>query len=234
MDTGKGVVRLVLPALLCGLVTTQVRAASYLPEPLPTKVGPTFGFTTEGTIGTAGLTGSPAVSFRGNEGDSFATTTTIFSNTFEASSADNIKLGDFVVAAAGGGAATYRGTPFEVAVRVTSIDGLALPGDDGRVVLRGVLDGSVSATGEPDLVARFENASDMPLYESTFFFESGDQWHLLYVPTILSLSTASAVDGQFAVLANDYIRPAPVPEPAALATFLVIAGLGLRSHLRRR
>ena len=185
-----------------------------------TDATPLVAYDTVGSsIGTAGVTGNPLVSFIPITGS------------FQAPS--NLSFGKFQVAAPVPGlTTTYSNTPFSLLLKADSVNGNnQIVPNETPVKITGVLNGKVSSPFSSDLVATFDPMASSSfttgLYKHTLGLPDGP---LKLVPSTVGdgLTTAQAHLGSQTVVA------APVPEPSTIALFAVsIIGLGFRRRMLR-
>jgi hypothetical protein len=201
-------------ALLCLLGVSWSCSA----EAAPMQASMTFGST--GTIGTQGLTGTPAVAFRGIENGLFT-------------SSDQFSIGEFVVnPASAGSVSRYDKAPFEIDLNIGQVNGSA-PTPNAPIRIFGNLSGTVSAAGPSSLSASFEDVI-MPTWppippEYANPVQIGD----------LTLHTLMEFGGVPLNAANGGTTPVqaridayPAPEPATAIIFLLLFAAAAR--IRRR
>lgn len=176
-------------------------------------------YSTSGSVDSFGVVGEPIIVYQGVQ---YGTTTT----------GDSFNLGQFIVASNGGsGSATYTDVPFQIAMRVQSVDGAAPSPDtnDTPVLLQGTLSAVVTDGRIVSLSAMFSNTAggsgDPPPYPSTIApFRIGDYSGYLNV--------SGAGDGGSPI--QSVLNVTPVPEPASMMVFAAAAGLvALRARRAR-
>lgn len=201
-----------------GCSAPSVATASPVVAPTP--------FSTSGTIGEAGVSGTNVISFEGVDNgrlyDSFPG--------LPAGPAwlDAPILGNFRITAPPAGTVTrYTDTPLSIQFAA---------GGAAPVTLSGVLNGTVDGSGKPDLTMTLDAPGSFTI-PNIFASESPNTGRGVLVPTgavtsVLTLplgpmplypSTTAGV-----IPLNTYIYP--VPEPASLAVFACLAGLLIRRH----
>jgi hypothetical protein len=159
---------------------------------------------------------------------------------YDASS--TLSLGRFVVTPPSQGVTTYHDTPFFIALNApqfgatvvdpappgTPYSQLKITENFGGFMLRGWLNGTVSSTGQSDVVATFASTHPDPLYwgpvpadqrvlKDVLPVAMGD----LTLPNTLDITSAA-----------DVVVAVSTPEPQSLAVFLV-ALLGIGAYGRR-
>ncbi len=98
-------------------------------------------FSTTGTVGTQGITGTPVVSFQGVSGGTLTT-------------GSPFDLGQFAIANLPAGASTtYDHTPFELTFKVLSVNGVAVSPNETPITIPGWLYGSLDSGASIRLVA---------------------------------------------------------------------------------
>lgn len=158
----------------------------------------------------------------------------------------NFNLGAFRVGALPTGKTTiYNNTPFSITFLPQSVNGQAVT-DGTPLVLKGVINGTVTGGANSQLVATFlpqENTDDPKADPFTYSFKtsSGDN---TYTNTLrlftgqnntLALSPSTSFGGVKTVDGQVISSAQPVPEPTTVALFLTAAaGLALRHRLRRK
>lgn len=208
--------------LVCQLWASQAATAN------PIAIDESF--TTTGTVGTDGLSGSPAVTFQG------VTNGVAISGT-------PFGLGQFVVTPPSEGTTTYNGVKFTIDFQAHTVAGGAIPpGSVGH--LEGILDGTISSSGASTLVARFtpipvptaepwESLTPQPTFRTGGFIST-----LMPLPTEfdgIPLTPSGTGSTFFPVLSNIVITPAPpIPEPGTLAIFASALGAIAVRRLRKR
>lgn len=189
-------------AVLMMLGTTARLSASPIATPIS--------YSTSGSVDSFGVVGEPIVVYQAVQ---YGTTTT--GSTFD--------LGQFKVASnAGSGSATYTNVPFQIALRIQSVDGAAPSPNtnDTPVLLQGTLSAVVTDGQLVSLSTMFSNtgggSGDPPPYPSTIApFRIGDY------SGYLKLSTS----GNDGAPIQSVLNVTPVPEPASMLVFAAAAGL---------
>lgn len=173
-------------------------------------------YSTSGSIGMDGVTGSGVISF-----------IPVSANQFNSPSA--FSLGDFQVAALQSGqSTTYVNTPFSITFLANSVDGSTPDPNETPLSLSGVLNGTISGAGQSSVVAKFN-----PLANPTF--ATGDFLNTLsFTDNPLSLVPSTTNNGRAS--AQAYLTTETrVPEPTSIALFLTtLAGLGVRHRVRSK
>ena len=205
-------------------------------------------YSTSGTIGTASVAGSPVVQFQGVSDATVALPASFRSGeipvTIPAGYGSAAALGSFVATTPpADGVTIYKDTPFEIDVRILSIDGQAPASGQGTVVIRGWLDGTLAGSSPSGLTAHYALTGDFGVpYEprdlvgdvqaglSTLSLTIPRVTTNLNVPSYQASTTAIS-----AMLVADSPLPSPAPEPGTLLIFLVAtAAVALRSRGGRR
>jgi hypothetical protein len=180
--------------------------------PLASRIG----FSTSGQVGTEGVVGPDAIGFN-----------SVASDAIDAPGL--MTLGSFQLATQpAGSTTTYVNTPFSVTFLVDSIDGQPPAINQTPIVLAGTLNGTISGP-KGGVFAAFEPIPPV-------LYRVGPYSTYLSPIAGLYLSADTAPDGRATILgqytlANDP-NPAPIPEPASILAFAVLAAGGLA--LRRR
>jgi hypothetical protein len=170
------------------------------------------------TIDSAGVTGTGAISFNTVDSGSF-------------SNPSSFSLGDFQVAELPEGTSTtYVNTPFSITFQSKLIDGVEPIPNATPIVIKGTLNGTVNGGDQSTVVASFDPASDIPV------FQTGLYYNTLSIPD-LNLSLVPSTSNGGRTTAQAYLVAStdapPVPEPTTIALFLTtLAGLGIRHRIR--
>ena len=184
-------------------------------------------YSTKGTIGTTGITGTPDVSFQGVN-DSTMTTGQPFS------------LGQFVVTPPpDGGTTTYGVTPFQIMFTVTVASGDPALNMKTPITLSGFLSTYPNGTVADQLKATFDTTGPLqigtPIINAyTYWITEGGSvaYGLHPTETLITLTPTSQHGGSFGVQAQ--LDVYSTPEPSSLAIFVAAAiGLVLKCHLGR-
>jgi hypothetical protein len=133
----------ILPKGLRVLVAVVVFGLLTVPRAAAGAIVIDESYSTTGVIGTDGVTGAPAVTFRGVVDGTMTTGTPL-------------SLGAFGVTPPGEGTTTYHQTPFTIDYHATSVAG-STPSPNEVGELHGLLSGTVSASGQSSLVAAFDH-----------------------------------------------------------------------------
>ena len=180
-------------------------------------------YTSAGTIGSTGITGTPVVSFNNTSAGSF-------------NAPSDFSLGDFhVTPLADGQSTTYTNTPFQISLTVNQIDGSAPEPNQTPVTLSGVLNGTVTGPNQSTVVAQFNPGA-------TPDFVTGSATNTLSVfdnPLSLVPSTTNGGLTSAQAYLNNQVASVPplggtqtVPEPTSVLVFS--AGIAVVGLIRRR
>ena len=181
-------------------------------------------YSTTGTIGTEGMTGSPVISFQGVDDGALTTGGTPF------------KLGDFFVSQPeGGSTTTYDFTPFNMTLTVKAINGVALDSPKSVPILIELIgrvtgNGNTSVAYSPD---RFPYIPEAPPLFPT------------YIPPFKTngLTNYFRVDDEYG--ANNQLKfglttltgvinsAEVVPEPSSTAFYICIVGTFVARRIRQ-
>ena len=175
--------------------------------------------TLNSSIGSTGITGTPAINFVPVTGVSYL-------------SPSNLSFGSFQVSALPTGqSTTYVNTPVSINFTADSVNGQPVNPNQTPITISGVLNGTITGANQSSVIATFAPPSKS-------VFQTG-----LYSNTLSSLdsplriapSSSGSTTAQGLITATTIT--AAVPEPSTIAVFAVmLAGLGLRQRgvLRRR
>lgn len=186
----------------------------------PTTDGPLMTYNTIGsTIGSAGITGNPAIKFIPVTGGSFL-------------APSNLSLGKFQIDALAAGERTvYNNTPFALRFQADTVNGTAIDPAPTPMELTGVLNGEVIGENQSSVLATFN-----PLTEPSF--QNGMYTSTIALPDNplrISPSTSNGgVTTAQAFLSNSEPNPNPnpIPEPSTLALFAAtLFGFAARRRL---
>lgn len=193
-----------------------------------------FTYSTSGQIDpTTGVTGANVISFdsvplqkTASSANSFVTPT-------------SFSLGGFRVGALPEGQlTTYVDTPFSITFVPQTINGDAVSGVTTPIVLAGVLNGTVSGSGQSDVIATFKPTGNSTDPTAQFFTTTTDNGKFANTLRILSdkvaLVPSTSYGGFSSVQGQVMSTGSPIPEPTTIALFVTAAaGLGLRRKIRR-
>lgn len=248
-NRGWAALRTALTAVaLGGLMTatgSSALAASSASTTVDTAAGikNTFSYSTSGQIDPntgvsgEGVTGINVISFdsvpldsQGKAGNSFVTPT-------------SFSLGSFRVSPLPEGqSTTYTNTPFSITFLPQSVNGDPISGAT-PVVLKGLLNGTVTGSGQSDVIATFtpQGSTTDPNNDPFAFGFKTETGNSTYANTLRILSDKVALvpstsNGGLTTVQGQVLSTAsPIPEPTTIALFLTAAaGLGLRQRLRRK
>jgi hypothetical protein len=201
-------------AALAAWVILGAAAASVSASPIETPIH----YSTYGSVDSFGVNGQPIVVYEGVQYGSLTTGSTF-------------NIGKFSVASTSeGGSATYTDIPFQIALRVQSLDGSAPSPNQTPAILQGTLSAVITDGKIDSLTAKFptfpSSSDDPPPYPSSIApFQIGGYNGFLNV--------TSSGDGGSPIQAN--LNVAPVPEPTSMLVFAAAAGLvALRARRRPR
>lgn len=195
------------------------------------QVDPTTGVSSEGVegINVIGFDSVP-LDAKGVANNSFVTPT-------------SFSLGSFRVSPLPEGqSTTYTNTPFSITFLPQKVNGDVISGA-GPVMLKGVLNGTVTGAGQSDVIASITPQGDPtdPANDPFAFAFKTDTAGNTYANTLRILSDKVALvpstsNGGMTTVQGQVISSAsPIPEPTTIALFLVAAaGMGLRHRLRRK
>jgi hypothetical protein len=178
-----------------------------------------FGFTTSGQIGTDGVTGFNAISFRSQADPIWGTTGTRY-------------LGQFLTAPLPPGVTTtYNNTSFSISLLPVGLqlDGNWYTQNLQPVVLKGRLNGTLNGSDYSNVVASFDPVN--PWVDIVQGGLSGSTTFLSGVgPFVIKSAGTTDATMSWLTLANP--SPVPVPEPTTLAIFA--SGMAIAWAARRR
>lgn len=234
---GWAALRTALTVVALGAVATAPALASTAStETTATKPGlqNIFTYSTSGQIDpTKGVTGANVVSY-----DSVPLQKTASSvNSFVTPT--SFSLGGFRVGALPEGQmTTYSDTPFSITFVPQTINGDPVHSGAAPTVLAGVLNGSVSGSGQSDLVATFKPTGNSTDPTAQFFTTTTENGKFANTLRILSdkvaLVPSTSYGGFSSVQGQVLSTGSPIPEPTTIALFVTAAaGLGLRRRIRR-
>jgi len=200
---------------LAALLTVALSVNSARGDAIPASAT-SFGFTTSGQIGSEGVTGFNALSFRSQTDPVWGTTGARY-------------LGQFLTAPLPPGlTTTYKDTPFSISILPVGLNynDTWYTSDLQPVVLKGKLNGTLTGGGYSNLVATFDPVD--PWVDVVKSGISGAETFLSGVGPFLigGLGTTNAMMNWAVVSA------APVPEPSTL--MVIGSGLTLLCLARRK
>jgi hypothetical protein len=170
-------------------------------------------YSTSGTVGSAGITGTSEIVFQ-----------SILNNSFRAPT--SLSLGTFVVGALPDGQTTvYNHTPFAVNFTVETVDGISVAAKPEVVTLTGFLNGTIIGGNHSTVLAVFD-----PLPVGGDSIQLGPQLFAnLTLPSPERNLVPSTTSGGQSTVEGHVDLFTSVPEPATLALLAFAAGgLGLR------
>lgn len=193
-----------------------------------------FTYSTSGQVDpTKGVTGANVVSYdsvplqkSASSANSFVTPT-------------SFSLGGFRVGALPEGQmTTYADTPFSITFVPQTINGDPVSASATPTVLSGVLNGTVSGSGQSDLVATFKPTGNSTDPTAQFFTTTTENGKFANTLRILSdkvaLVPSTSYGGFSSVQGQVLSTGSPIPEPTTIALFVTAAaGLALRRKIRR-
>jgi len=172
-------------------------------------------YATSGTIDSAGVSGTPVISFNSVPTGQF-TSPSWFS------------LGEFMVAALPEGVTTsYTDTPFSITYLANTVNGQPVTGATSPIVLTGKINGSVTGASQSDLMVSFDQ-KPIPDFQTNGFTNT-----LVNLDTNLTLVPSTTNGGRTTAQSIMVVSPMPVPEPTSIMIFAMGAA-GLAWHRRRR
>jgi hypothetical protein len=211
-------------------LSTAVMVLGLIAPALKAQASPVVNYSTSGTIDSAGVSGTPVISFN-----------SVLNSSFQSPS--SFSLGDFQVAALPDGqTTTYADTPFHITYLVNTLDGSAPNPNETPIQVSGVLNGTITGGNQSHVVATFDPIASPVFqtgaYSNTLSISDGS---LTLVPSTTNNGQTSA---QAFLASAATTTPPPsgdgggsdttVPEPSTVALFLTtLAGLGVH-HARRR
>lgn len=203
-------------ALICG--STLMLHAGAIDNTAMTS----FGFTTSGQIGSEGVTGFSAISFRSQADPIWGTTGTRY-------------LGQFLTAPMPPGlTTTYNNTSFSISLLPVGLqlDGTWYTQNLQPIVLKGRLNGSITGSDYSNVVATFDPVN--PWVDIVQGGVPGSTTFLSGIgPFVIKSNGTTDASMSWLTLANP--SPVPVPEPTTLAIFasgLVIAWAARRKQAK--
>ena len=180
---------------------------------------PSFGFTTSGQIGSDGVTGFNAISFRSQADPIWGTTGSRY-------------LGQFLTAPMPPGlTTTYNNTSFSISLLPVGLqlDGNWYTQNLQPIVLKGRLNGTLNGTDYSNVVATFDPVN--PWVDIVQGGLSGSTTFLSGIgPFVIKSNGTTDATMSWLTLANP--SPVPVPEPSTLAIFA--SSLAVAWAARRR
>jgi hypothetical protein len=198
-----------LPGLIAFLVITLTSDPTLQANPIHAT------YSTSGTIGTAGLSGTPVFSFQGVSDRTLTT-------------GQPFDLGQFVTTGPpSASGTTYVNTPFHITFTVQTLNGVATSPNGSPVVLDGWLNGTLSPNTTP-----FAH-----IYINTLAFSPEDGPPF---PTNIAPFTTGSYVSYLSVLSQDLYKPIhaelnlveSVPEPGTILIFGMV-GAALTRYRRR-
>ncbi len=207
-----------------GLVASGSAAQA---SPIPANiVYSTSGSIDTGIFSSGSVIGSPVVGFQGIDGGSVVSPTPFqlgnFSYPFPAGYAADTPLGQFTIATPPAGeSTTYKDALFLITFKVDSVNGDAAASNPKSFAVEGVLNGTVTGSGQSSLKAGFSTLSTgtpyLPEYGAGGFSASGFSYGLQ-----IPVYQVSLQGGQSPVSAVIVTAPS-IPEPGTIGIFLVLA-----------
>lgn len=178
---------------------------------------PSYGFTTSGQIGSEGISGINALSYRSQTDPIWGTTGTRY-------------LGQFLVAPLPNGVTTtYKDTPFSISILPAGlqVNDTWYTQNLQPIVLKGTLNGSMTGNNYSNVVATFDPVD--PWVDIVQGGIPGYQTFLSGVgPFVVNPGGTTDVSMNWLLVAN----PVPVPEPSTLV--VIASGLSLAWVARKR
>ncbi|MFM1801750.1 MAG: hypothetical protein RJA81_1102 [Planctomycetota bacterium] len=170
-------------------------------------------YATSGTIDSAGVNGTPVISFNSVPSGQFTTPS-------------SFSLGEFMVSALPTGVSTsYTDTPFSITYIVSSVDGQPVQDTTQPIVLRGTINGTVTGASQSDLIVNFDT-TPIPAFDINNYSNT-----LVNLDTSLTLVPSTTNGGR--TTAQSLLVVQPVPEPASIVIF-GLGTAGLVWYRRRR
>ena len=178
----------------------------------------TMTYTTTGTVGTTGVTGTGSVSFQGVEFGILDTGV-------------HFNFGSFVVApSANDSVTTYVDTPFSIAFKVLDVNGENPTVNDTPVVLKGLLNGTASASLAASNLSVYFYAQPVPIDQGFPYSASTDPFRIGDQMGYLSLNNVQLGGAPIQAELNTVQS---VPEPSAIAIFAsAVAFLAIQRRSR--
>jgi hypothetical protein len=238
-NRGWAALRTALTAVALGAITTvQALGASTGTDSTSTRapgLQNIFTYSTSGQVDPSqGVNGANVISFdsvplqkTADQVNSFVTPT-------------SFSLGAFRVGALPEGQmTTYTDTPFSITFVPQTINGDSISADAKPVVLSGVLNGTISGSGQSDVVATMQptgNSTDPTAQQFLTTTGNGSFANTLRILSDkVALVPSTSYAGLTTVQGQVISSGSPIPEPTTIALFLTAAaGLGLRQRMRRR
>ncbi len=177
-------------------------------------------YSTSGSIDTAtGVNGPGVISFN-----------SVMDGTFSAPS--SLSLGSFQMAGLPAGVSTtYTNTPFTITYLTNSINGV-MPTTSNPIVLKGVLNGTVTGGNQSGVTATFSTSP--PITFNTGGLQNSLQILGETLALVPSTTNGGLTTAQAEIATTGSLSGVPVPEPATIAVFVMaFGGLGLRRQIRR-
>ncbi|WZO98325.1 PEP-CTERM sorting domain-containing protein [Isosphaeraceae bacterium EP7] len=196
---------------LAALATIAVTAGSSRADSLKSYMN----YNTSGTIDSAGVTGTPVISFNSVAAGSFT-------------APSSFSLGEFLVSGAlpDDQVTTYTNTKFSITLGISKVNGSVPLPNETPFTLTGVLNGSITGTSQSDVVATFD-----PVPVGTF--RTGDFLNTLKVLDSNISLVPSTTNGGRTTAQAQITTTAAVPEPTSVAIFLsALAGFGMLRRSR--
>lgn len=186
------------------------------------RMRPTIEYSTTGAIDRP-FSGSPVVTFQGIADGSLT-------------AGDRFNLGSFAIAPGAKASSTYAGR-FEITFQAISVDGVPLPPDSPKAIIRGHIDGTAGGGAPNNLTLYFGDVapfSGIPFEKTSTLLQAGSISENISIDGSQLMGFSSSTATSVPVFGMGEPGPTLVPEPATLAVFLVGFSIVLFALNKRR